>query len=314
LGKKLGLWLVFGLILVFLWSYFSKPGREEMGYSKFLQEVKQGRIHAVRIQGEEITGEYPGAAGKAHRFKTYAPGDNNLIGLLHENAVDIQVKPQKDSAIAQFLLSWAPALLLIGLWVFFLRQMQKSRAQKISAQQTQEESGIEEQRRHQACPLCGAQRLEQGPCPTCSSTLQEVQRSIERLDSTSQVCPSCGEPVSQGGACSTCSLAVQEVKDALQEVKKLKESLERVRQQHPQQSNEPAQCPWCQAETLQPRVPCAACSSILGEIILERKRKWEATTVANITSTSKRRAPARAYDRSGRPDGGSSVQNFAVML
>lgn len=143
--RKLGVWLGCGLLAVFLWSYLSPPGPENIGYSKFLQEVKQGHIRAVHLQGEAITGEYLGTDGKTHRFTTYAPGDNSLIGLLHENAVDIEVKPKQDASITQFLLSWAPVLLLIGLGVFFLRQMQsgastalsfgKSRAQLLPEQQ-----------------------------------------------------------------------------------------------------------------------------------------------------------------------------------
>jgi cell division protease FtsH len=129
-----------------MWSYFSQTGQpaEEIDYSNFLAKVAAGDIRAVRIQDEKISGEY--SAGGEH-FKTYTPQDSELIPLLREHQVRIQVDPpEKNSYLMQFLLSWAPVLLLIGLWVFFMRQMQsggskalsfgKSRARLLSDQKT----------------------------------------------------------------------------------------------------------------------------------------------------------------------------------
>ena len=81
--QKLALWLVFGLILVFMWSYFNKTGQpaEEIDYSSFLAKVTAGEIQAVRIQGEKISGEY--SAGGRY-FKTYTPQDSELIPLLRK--------------------------------------------------------------------------------------------------------------------------------------------------------------------------------------------------------------------------------------
>ena len=175
--QKLGVWLVFGLIFVLLWNYFSKPGTEEIGYSKFLQEVKQNRIHAVRIQGEEITGEYPGAAGKTRRFKTFAPDDNNLIGLLHENAVDIQVKPKKDSSITQFLRAWAPVLLLIGLGVFFRRQMQSGGRTALSFRTSGARPVPDEQKKATFADIAGADEAKEAlkePAISSNASWREV--------------------------------------------------------------------------------------------------------------------------------------------
>lgn len=133
--QKLALWLVFGLILVFMWSYFSKTGQpaEEILYSDFLNQVAQGEVSSVRIQGEKVTGQYAGADGAVGRFKTYIPNDDNLIRLLREHQVRIQVEPpEKNSYIMQFLLSWAPVMLLIGLWIFFMRQMQSGGSKALS--------------------------------------------------------------------------------------------------------------------------------------------------------------------------------------
>ena len=145
--QKLALWLVFGLILVFTWSYFNTAGQpiREISYSDFVEEVRQNQVREVRIQGEEITGVYVGGEGVDGQFKTYAPEDPELISFLRDSQVVIEVAPpEKNSYLVQFLLSWAPVMLLIGLWVFFMRQMQsggskamsfgKSRARLLSEQ------------------------------------------------------------------------------------------------------------------------------------------------------------------------------------
>ena len=133
--QKLALWLVFGLIFVFMWNYFSKTGQSvrEISYSDFLERVEQGHVRAVRIEGEKVIGEYVGGEGSTGRFKTYIPRDTDLIRLLREKRVSIKVDlPEKNSYIMQFLLSWAPVLLLIGLWVFFMRQMQSGGSKALS--------------------------------------------------------------------------------------------------------------------------------------------------------------------------------------
>lgn len=133
--QKLALWLVFGLIFVFMWSYFNKttPSTREISYSDFLERIEQGRIRAVRIEGEKITGDYSTVEGAESRFKTYMPRDVDLIRLLREKQVNIKVDlPEKNSYIMQFLLSWAPVLLLVGLWIFFMRQMQNGGSKALS--------------------------------------------------------------------------------------------------------------------------------------------------------------------------------------
>src|SRR5215510_6842089 len=133
--QKLALWLVFGLILIFMWNYFSKTGQSirEISYSDFLERVEHGHVHAVRIEGEKITGDYVGVEGINGRFKTNIPRDADLIRLLREKRVSIKVDlPEKNSYVMQFLLSWAPVLLLIGLWVFFMRQMQSGGSKALS--------------------------------------------------------------------------------------------------------------------------------------------------------------------------------------
>lgn len=145
--QKIALWLVCGLVLVFMWTYFSKTGPtpQEISYSDFLSHVEKDHIRVVRIQGDKITGEYVKGGGLGGRFKTYTPRDTELIPFLRTKRVEITVDPlEGNSYLIQFLLSWAPVMLLIGLWVFFMRQMQsggskalafgKSRARLLSDQ------------------------------------------------------------------------------------------------------------------------------------------------------------------------------------
>ena len=133
--QKLALWLVFGLILVFTWSYFNTAAQpiQEITYTDFVEEVRQNQVREVRIQGEEITGVYVGGEGVDGQFKTYAPEDPDLISFLRDSQVVIEVEPpEKNSYLVQFLLSWAPVMLLIGLWVFFMRQMQSGGSKALS--------------------------------------------------------------------------------------------------------------------------------------------------------------------------------------
>jgi cell division protease FtsH len=119
--KNLALWLVISLMMVMLFQIFKQPDRSSasVGYSDFLSMVESGSVSNVTIQGDNITGM--SAQGP---FKTYAPKDSEMIGLLRSKGVKISVKPQEDSSWFQVLLSWVPMLLLIGVWIFFMRQMQ----------------------------------------------------------------------------------------------------------------------------------------------------------------------------------------------
>ncbi|MBW2063534.1 MAG: ATP-dependent zinc metalloprotease FtsH [Deltaproteobacteria bacterium] len=119
--KNLALWLVISLLMVMLFQVFKQPerGRLNVGYSDFLSMVENGSITEVTIQGDNISGI--SAQGP---FKTYAPKDPELIKLLRSKGVKISAKPAEDSPWFQVLLSWVPMLLLIGVWIFFMRQMQ----------------------------------------------------------------------------------------------------------------------------------------------------------------------------------------------
>jgi len=127
--KNLALWLVISLMMVMLFQIFKQPDRSSasVGYSDFLSMVESGSVSTVTIQGDNLSGM--SAQGP---FKTYAPKDPEMIGLLRSKGVKISVKPQEDSSWFQVLLSWVPMLLLIGVWIFFMRQMQAGGGKALS--------------------------------------------------------------------------------------------------------------------------------------------------------------------------------------
>ena len=121
--KNLALWLTITLMVVFLFNVFNKPQQNdfEISYSAFLDAVEKGRVVNVTIQGNNVSGAF--IDGKP--FRTYAPEDATLISFLRKHSVEISAKPKEDSPwYMTILVSWLPMIVLIGVWVFFMRQMQ----------------------------------------------------------------------------------------------------------------------------------------------------------------------------------------------
>ncbi|MBW1667501.1 MAG: ATP-dependent zinc metalloprotease FtsH [Deltaproteobacteria bacterium] len=119
--KNIALWLVISLMMIMLFQVFKKPqkGSTSISYSDFLTLVENGSVMQVTIQGDNISG-----ISSQGPFKTFAPKDPELIKLLRSKGVKISAKPQESSSWFQVFLSWVPMLLLIGVWIFFMRQMQ----------------------------------------------------------------------------------------------------------------------------------------------------------------------------------------------
>ena len=121
--KNLALWLVISLMVILLFNMFHQPQQSshDATYSQFLGSVQKGEVSQVTIQGDHILGTY--SDGKP--FRTFAPRDSDLIRTLRERGVEIQAKPEDDNPwYMNMLISWFPMLLLIGVWIFFMRQMQ----------------------------------------------------------------------------------------------------------------------------------------------------------------------------------------------
>ena len=124
-SKNLALWVIIGLLLIALFNLFQPPARGTqtgLPFSDFLSEVGSGRVSDVTIQGNSISGHY--TDGKL--FTTYAPSDPNLVDRLTQNNVRVTAMPTDDGmpSLLGVLISWFPMLLLIGVWIFFMRQMQ----------------------------------------------------------------------------------------------------------------------------------------------------------------------------------------------
>ena len=128
--RNLFLWLAISLVMVFLFNMFNQPPRTQLSvsYSEFLQRVENNQITEVTIQGRDILGQT--TAGE--RFSTYAPNDPELVSKLVSKGVQVNAKPEEDSPWLTVFVSWFPMLLLIGVWIFFMRQMQSGGGKAMS--------------------------------------------------------------------------------------------------------------------------------------------------------------------------------------
>ena len=125
MAKNLILWVVIALVLMSVFNNFGprRSGTEQIEYSRFISDVKAGRVQKVVIEGRTIQG----VLQTGERFTTYTPETDNkaLVGDLLENGVVIDARPpEQQSLLMQIFISWFPMLLLIGVWIFFMRQMQ----------------------------------------------------------------------------------------------------------------------------------------------------------------------------------------------
>jgi cell division protease FtsH len=126
LGRNIALWVVVALFLVVLFNVFqpstSSTTATPVAYSSFLDEVNNGQVQDVTITGHDVTG----TTKDGKTFETYTPDDPTLVSKLIAANVHVDAKPQGDNMnpFLKVLISWAPMLLLIGVWIFFMRQMQ----------------------------------------------------------------------------------------------------------------------------------------------------------------------------------------------
>jgi cell division protease FtsH len=121
--KNLALWIVITLMMIMLYNLFNQQHLTEtsISYTEFLAMVDSERVSDVVIQGQEL---YV-TDSNHNRFKIYAPQDSDLIKILREKGVSINAKPESESPwYMSVLVSWFPMIVLIGVWIFFMRQMQ----------------------------------------------------------------------------------------------------------------------------------------------------------------------------------------------
>jgi cell division protease FtsH len=156
--KNLALWMVIGLIVILLFTVFQgaqQGGQEQPNFSEFLKAVEQGRVESVVIRGNLVTYNLKDSA---QTQRTYIVDYPDLVKMLRERGVRIAVKPPDSNPWYAIFLQWVPMLLFIGVWIFFMRQMQgggakalsfgKARARLISEKQNkvtfQDVAGVDE--------------------------------------------------------------------------------------------------------------------------------------------------------------------------
>ena len=129
--KNLALWIVITLMMIMLYNLFNQQqmGETNLSYTEFLAMVDNERVSDVVIQGQQLF-----VTDVNHtRFKIYAPQDDDLIKILRKKGVSINAKPESDSPwYMSILVSWFPMIVLIGVWIFFMRQMQSGGGKAMS--------------------------------------------------------------------------------------------------------------------------------------------------------------------------------------
>ena len=124
--KNLSLWMVISLMMILLFNMFNKPRptAEKINFSDFMSQIEAGKITSIVIQGNDISGKFDGKDGKD--FRTYKPySDADLTEKLLERKVTINAKPEEEKfSWFSIFISWFPLILLVGVWIFFMRQMQ----------------------------------------------------------------------------------------------------------------------------------------------------------------------------------------------
>jgi len=126
--KNLALWLVISLMMIMLFNMFQKPrvAEDRLSFSEFMTQIDDNRIKSVILQGNDLTGKYLDKDGKEKAFRSYKPTfDADLTEKLLEKKITIQAKPEEEHfSWFSIFISWFPLLLLVGIWIFFMRQMQ----------------------------------------------------------------------------------------------------------------------------------------------------------------------------------------------
>lgn len=128
IGRNLFFWLGVGLLLMFIFNIVQNQslrtpgGTEEVSYSDFMSRAKSGEIVNVTIKGQQVTGNF---AGSGNGFVTQVPPNENVVDRLQGTSVQIDAKPEDPQELSFFsiLISLLPAILIIGVWIFFMRQM-----------------------------------------------------------------------------------------------------------------------------------------------------------------------------------------------
>ncbi|MFW6297075.1 MAG: ATP-dependent zinc metalloprotease FtsH [Desulfosalsimonas sp.] len=122
-NKNIALWVVIVLMMIMLYNIFNtqQQAEQEVDYTRFLNMVEDGSVSSVVIEGQKLTA----TDSRGEQFVSYAPQDNELINILRSEGVSIEARPAQETPwFVSVLVSWFPMILLIAVWIFFMRQMQ----------------------------------------------------------------------------------------------------------------------------------------------------------------------------------------------
>jgi cell division protease FtsH len=126
--KNLAFWVIIIFAVFLMFSTFEQSAQQqEVTYSEFLQMVDRGEVDSVSIQGKKIT-----LKKNDKEWSTYAPEDQSLIPHLTQKGIDIKAEPPSDNSIGIYILQWLPMIVLLGVWIFFMRQMQSGGGKAMS--------------------------------------------------------------------------------------------------------------------------------------------------------------------------------------
>ncbi|MBQ7617673.1 MAG: ATP-dependent metallopeptidase FtsH/Yme1/Tma family protein, partial [Desulfovibrio sp.] len=131
MGRNFLLWLIIVLAMIMVFNMFqqSPSGQNRITYTEFLNRINEGQILAVTINGNNLIGK----TSDNHEVQAFAPRDANLVNRLLEKNIEIKADPpDEQSWYVSVLVSWFPMLLLIGVWIFFMRQMQTGSGKAMS--------------------------------------------------------------------------------------------------------------------------------------------------------------------------------------
>ncbi len=123
MNRNVFVWLFIILFGLFIFNIYYKPKKnyESVMFSDFVEAVQANKVTSVTIQGKNIIGTFK----EGKEFRSYAPEDPDLMRMLRQYNVRVNAKPDEESGLWQnILISWFPMILLIGVWIFFMRQMQ----------------------------------------------------------------------------------------------------------------------------------------------------------------------------------------------
>jgi cell division protease FtsH len=127
--KTLFLWMAIFVVVILLWQTFQggKANRQELSFSQFLEVVQKGKVTEVTIRGQQITGKFRGGAeyNEGEEFTTQLPPEYpDLVKDLRTSNVEIKAEEPRENPLIAILFTWAPILLIVVLWILFMRQMQ----------------------------------------------------------------------------------------------------------------------------------------------------------------------------------------------